>query len=116
MIEDSQIDLVTETLALEEATRIGYPIMVKAAAGGGGRGMRVVREESQLIPSYREAQGEALNAFGDGTIFLEKFIERPKHIEVQILGDKYGNLVHLYVIALYKDVFRKLLRLPLAST
>lgn len=79
-----------------QAEVIGYPIMVKAAAGGGGRGMRVVRERSQLENLYNEAKGEAAKAFGDDTIFLEKFIENPKHIEVQIMGDNHGNLVHLY--------------------
>lgn len=96
LIEDSQEDLLDDATVLREAKRIGFPIMVKAAAGGGGRGMRVVRSEATLLNAFQEAQGEALTAFGDGTIFLEKFIERPKHIEVQILGDKYGNIVHLY--------------------
>lgn len=96
LIEDSREELVDDEVVMREAKRIGFPIMVKAAAGGGGRGMRVVRKEEELISSFQEARGEALTAFGDGTIFLEKFIERPKHIEVQILGDKYGNIVHLY--------------------
>ncbi len=80
----------------KEALRIGFPIILKAAAGGGGRGMRVVREESQLERSFLEARGEAGKAFGDDTIFIEKFIEEPKHIEVQLMGDNYGNIVHLY--------------------
>ncbi len=96
LILDSQKALINESVLLEEAQRIGFPIMVKAAAGGGGRGMRVVRSEATLITEFYEAKGEAKTAFGDDTIFLEKFIENPKHIEVQILGDKYGNLVHLY--------------------
>lgn len=96
LIEDSQRDLVSAEIALEEARRIGFPVMIKAAAGGGGRGMRVVRHESELAVEYKEASGEATTAFGDGTVFLEKFIENPKHIEVQILGDKHGNIVHLY--------------------
>ncbi|MCB0630904.1 MAG: pyruvate carboxylase [Saprospiraceae bacterium] len=96
LIEDSQQDLVNADIALEEARRIGFPVMIKAAAGGGGRGMRVVRQESELAIEYKEASGEAKTAFGDGTVFLEKFIENPKHIEVQILGDKHGNIVHLY--------------------
>lgn len=96
MIEDSQEPLVNEEIALREAKRIGFPVIIKAAAGGGGRGMRVVREENLLVQEYKEASGEAKTAFGDGTVFLEKFIENPKHIEVQILGDKYGNIVHLY--------------------
>ncbi|WP_367389955.1 pyruvate carboxylase [Lewinella sp. LCG006] len=96
LIEDSQKDLDTAEIALAEAQRIGYPIMIKAASGGGGRGMRVVRNDEQLVTEYHEAKGEAKTAFGDDTVFLEKYIEEPKHIEVQILGDKQGNIVHLY--------------------
>ncbi len=96
LIEGSQEALVNEQTALAEAKRIGFPIMVKAAAGGGGRGMRVVHNEEELITEFKEAKGEAKTAFGDDTVFLEKFIERPKHIEVQILGDKYGHIVHLH--------------------
>ncbi len=96
LIEDSQKALTDEKVALEEARRIGFPVMVKAAAGGGGRGMRVVRSEEALATEYQEAKGEARTAFGDDTVFLEKYIENPKHIEVQILGDKHGNLVHLF--------------------
>ena len=70
--------------------------MVKAAAGGGGRGMRVVRKAEEFQKAFTEAKNEARNAFGDDTIFLEKFIEDPKHIEVQLLGDQHGNIVHLY--------------------
>ena len=96
IIEDSRASLTTADIALSEAARIGYPIMVKAAAGGGGRGMRVVRNDEQLTKAYTEAKNEAKTAFGDDTIFLEKYIENPKHIEVQILGDQHGNLVHLF--------------------
>ena len=96
LIEDSRIDLNNPETALSEARRIGFPVMVKAAAGGGGRGMRVVREESNLIASFTEAKSEAKKAFGDDTVFLEKYIENPKHIEVQIMGDNYGNIIHLY--------------------
>ena len=96
LIEDSRQDLTSEDIAKEEAAKIGVPIMIKAAAGGGGRGMRVVRNMNELVHEYHEARGEAKTAFGDDTVFLEKFIEKPKHIEVQILGDNYGNIVHLY--------------------
>ncbi len=96
LIEDSQLPLSTVEIAIAEAERIGYPIMVKAAAGGGGRGMRVVRNQEQLIQAYDEARGEAKTAFGNDTVFLERFIDRPKHIEVQILGDTHGNIVHLF--------------------
>ncbi|WP_421869809.1 pyruvate carboxylase [Marinoscillum sp.] len=96
LIEDSQRELTSYEIAKEEADRIGFPVMVKAAAGGGGRGMRVVREADQLEGSFHEARNEAKKAFGDDTVFIEKFIDSPKHIEVQIMGDNYGNLVHLY--------------------
>ncbi len=78
------------------AAEIGYPVMVKAAMGGGGRGMRVVQDEAQLAARLEEAQGEAKSAFGDASVFLEKYLPRAKHIEVQILADEHGNLVHLY--------------------
>lgn len=96
LIQDSEVPLTSVEIALTEAARIGYPIMVKAASGGGGRGMRVVRQESELSKAYSEAKGEAKTAFGDDTIFLEKYIDAPKHIEVQILADNYGNMVHLF--------------------
>ena len=82
--------------ALKAANKIGFPLIIKAAAGGGGRGMRVVREASQLNDLLDEAQGEAERAFGDASVFLEKYIGRAKHIEVQILGDAHGNVVHLH--------------------
>ncbi len=96
LIESNKFPLTSEKVALEEANRIGFPLMVKAASGGGGRGMRIVREELSLVNAYHEAKAEALNAFGDDTVFFEKYIDNPKHIEVQILGDNYGNIVHLY--------------------
>lgn len=96
LIEDSQVRLESVAIALQEATRIGFPVMLKAAAGGGGRGMRVVHDESTLERSFTEARSEAAKAFGDETIFIEKFIEEPKHIEVQLMGDNHGNIVHLY--------------------
>uniref|UniRef100_A0A8C2E8N7 pyruvate carboxylase n=1 Tax=Cyprinus carpio TaxID=7962 RepID=A0A8C2E8N7_CYPCA len=73
-----------------------FPIIFKAAYGGGGRGMRVVRDYEELEENYQRAYSEALAAFGNGALFVEKFIEKPRHIEVQILGDKYGNVIHLY--------------------
>ncbi len=96
IIESNIEDLINDIVALKEANRIGYPLMLKAAAGGGGRGMRVVRNDEDLKKSFHEARSEAKNAFGDDTVFLEKFVERPKHIEVQIAADKHGNIVHLY--------------------
>ena len=96
LIPDSDMELTKLEDAMSEAGRIGYPVMLKAASGGGGRGMRVVRSEEELARAFREARNEALNAFGDDTVFIEKFIANPKHIEVQILGDNYGNIVHLF--------------------
>lgn len=96
LIEDSKEKLGTVDIALKEAARIGYPVIIKAAAGGGGRGMRVVRESTALEKAFSEAKNEAKKSFGDDTIFLEKFIDNPKHIEVQLMGDNHGNIVHLY--------------------
>lgn len=81
--------------ALAIAAEIGYPIMIKATAGGGGRGMRLARQESDLIKLFLAAQGEAAAAFGNAGLYLEKFVERPHHIEFQILADSYGNVIHL---------------------
>jgi propionyl-CoA carboxylase alpha chain len=77
------------------ATKIGFPVMVKAAAGGGGRGMRVVRSESEVIEAFRSTSSEARNSFSDDRIFIEKFIEKPRHIEIQLLADKFGNAICL---------------------
>ena len=96
VIEGSEVDLTNNDNVLSEAQRIGYPIMIKAAAGGGGRGMRIVRNDEEFIKSFNEAKSEAGTAFGDDTIFIEKFIDDPKHIEIQIMADEYGNMVHLF--------------------
>lgn len=77
------------------ARSIGYPVMIKATAGGGGRGMRLVRDDNDLVKLFLAAQGEAEAAFGNPGLYLEKFIERPRHIEFQILADSYGNVIHL---------------------
>jgi len=82
--------------ALKLAKKIGFPLIIKAAFGGGGRGMRVVKDPKDLQPLLEEAQGEAERAFGNKAVFLERYIGRAKHIEVQILGDKHGNVVHLH--------------------
>jgi pyruvate carboxylase len=78
------------------AKEIGYPVIVKASMGGGGRGMRVVHDAAELTARLEEAQGEAQSAFGDASVFLEKYLPHARHIEVQILGDEHGNLLHLY--------------------
>ena len=81
--------------AKKAAKEIGYPVILKAASGGGGRGMRVVEDEKYLENAFLAASSEAESAFGDPTIYMEKFIEKPRHVEVQILGDKHGNVIHL---------------------
>ena len=78
------------------ATKTGYPILIKASAGGGGKGMRIVNAPEELEEQIQRAQSEAINAFGDGSVFIEKYVGSPKHIEVQILGDNYGNIVYLF--------------------
>ncbi|MBV7273270.1 acetyl-CoA carboxylase biotin carboxylase subunit [Clostridiaceae bacterium UIB06] len=77
------------------AEEIGYPVMIKASAGGGGRGIRIVYERNELIKAYENAKAESMAAFGDDTIYMEKFIERPRHVEIQILGDSFGNIIYL---------------------
>lgn len=77
------------------AKKIGYPVIIKAAAGGGGRGMRIVESEENLKNSLLAAESEAVSAFGDGSIYIEKFIKNPKHIEVQVMADKHGNVLHI---------------------
>jgi len=90
---DGPID--SEEKALKIARDIGYPIIVKATAGGGGRGMRVVRAAGELVTAVKTAQREAEAAFGVGDVYIEKYVESPRHIEFQILGDQHGNVVHL---------------------
>lgn len=77
------------------AKEMGYPVIIKAAAGGGGRGMRVVYKEEDLEKNFWSAESEAVSAFGDGTMYMEKYIQSPRHIEVQIIGDNYGNVIHV---------------------
>ncbi|MEO0661991.1 MAG: acetyl-CoA carboxylase biotin carboxylase subunit, partial [Planctomycetota bacterium] len=85
-----------EATATKVAQEIGYPVMIKASAGGGGRGMRIASNEPSLVTGMRAAQAEAKAAFGDDTVYLEKFVEKGRHVEVQILGDRQGNVVHLW--------------------
>ena len=82
--------------ALAKAIEFGFPIILKAAAGGGGRGMRRCDKPEEVVAAYDMVHSEALKAFGNGDIFIEKFLERPKHIEIQVLADQYGNVVHLF--------------------
>ncbi len=82
--------------ALASANKIGYPVLIKAAKGGGGKGMRIVHSEAEFPAAFESARRESLSAFGDDEVYLEKFIIGPRHIEIQVLADKYGNYVHLY--------------------
>jgi len=95
VVPGSQGIVTDEVLALAEASRIRYPVILKASAGGGGRGMRVVRNEAELPGAFATARNEAQQAFGVPDLYLEKFIERPRHIEFQVLGDKHGKVMHL---------------------
>jgi len=79
----------------KEAHRVGYPLILKAAAGGGGRGMRVVKSEQDLLAAYQTARSEAQQAFGTPDVYMEKFLEHPRHIEIQVLGDQHGKVIHL---------------------
>lgn len=95
VVPGSEGVLNDEQRALRTAAQIGYPLMIKAAAGGGGRGIRVVHSEDELVRELRTAQQEADAAFGDGSLYLEKYIEEPRHVEFQILADEDGNTIHL---------------------
>jgi propionyl-CoA carboxylase alpha chain len=88
--------VATAEEGLQEAEAIGYPIAIKAAAGGGGKGIRIVREPSEMAGAFRTASGEAEASFGDGRLYLERYLDRPRHIEVQVLCDTHGNAVHLF--------------------
>ncbi|HJZ90247.1 MAG TPA: acetyl-CoA carboxylase biotin carboxylase subunit, partial [Gemmataceae bacterium] len=96
LVPGSEGLITTEDDALKVARQIGYPVLIKAAAGGGGRGMRVARNDGSLVSGFQSARQEAEAAFKDGSVFLEKYLEQPRHIEVQLLGDQHGNIIHLY--------------------
>lgn len=96
LVPGSEGLVTTEDEALKIARNIGYPVLIKAAAGGGGRGMRVARNDHSLVAGFQSARQEAEAAFKDGSVFLEKYLEQPRHIEVQLLGDQHGNVIHLY--------------------
>jgi propionyl-CoA carboxylase alpha chain len=81
--------------AVAEAERIGYPVLLKASAGGGGKGMRIARSPEECREAFDLASNEALASFGDGRVFVERYVDRPRHIEVQVLADAHGNVVHL---------------------
>ncbi|MBU5486350.1 acetyl-CoA carboxylase biotin carboxylase subunit [Clostridium sp. MSJ-11] len=95
VIPGSKTPILSDGDAIKDANKIGYPVMIKASAGGGGRGIRIVREEKELIKSLQTARAEAKVAFGDDTMYIEKYLENPRHVEIQILGDNYGNIIYL---------------------
>ena len=95
LAEKSGVPTLPMTSSIKDVKSIGYPILIKAAAGGGGKGMRIVKKESELKDSIASAKREALSGFGDDRIFIERYVEKSRHIEIQILGDEYGNIVHL---------------------
>ena len=95
LAEKSGVPTLPMTSSIKDVKSIGYPILIKAAAGGGGKGMRIVKKESELKDSIVSAKREALSGFGDDRIFIERYVEKSRHIEIQILGDEYGNIVHL---------------------
>ncbi len=96
LVPGSEGIITNDEDALKVARQIGYPVLIKAAAGGGGRGMRVARNDGSLLDGLQSARQEAEAAFKDGSVFLEKYLEKPRHIEVQLIGDQAGNIVHLY--------------------
>ncbi|MDB2750360.1 acetyl-CoA carboxylase biotin carboxylase subunit [Clostridioides difficile] len=95
VVPGSESVLKTKEEALEVAREIGYPVMIKASSGGGGKGMRIVRKEEELFSNFDMASSEALAAFSNSDLYMEKFIENPRHIEVQVFGDKHSNAIHL---------------------
>ncbi|MCL1912427.1 MAG: pyruvate carboxylase [Eubacteriaceae bacterium] len=94
IIDGEKVDNAQEARLV--AKRVGYPVMIKASAGGGGRGMRVCEKPEEMAELFEAATREALKAFGNGEVFIEKYVTTPRHVEVQILGDEFGNIVHLY--------------------
>ncbi len=96
VVPGTQEQLQSGEEAVEVCRKIGFPVMVKASQGGGGKGMRLIEREEDVIELYNAAKSEAMAGFGDDTVYIEKFVEEPHHIEFQILGDRHGNVIHLY--------------------
>lgn len=95
VVPGSKEVIVDFDLAAQTAKEIGYPVLIKASAGGGGKGMRIAQNEKELVKSIQAAQNEAQAAFGNSEVYLEKYVEEPRHIEFQIMADKFGNIIHL---------------------
>src|SRR3954466_5004450 len=96
MVPGIQEAITDVKLAKEIAKQVGYPVLIKASAGGGGKGMRIVEKEEELASQMERAISEATSSFGDGSVFIEKYVSSPRHIEIQVLADKFGNTVHLF--------------------
>src|SRR5690606_25128003 len=90
---DGEVETVEE--AVKASKTIGFPLIVKASAGGGGRGMKVALTEDDLVEAVQTAQSEALAAFGNGAVYMERYLQKPRHIEIQVIADSHGNVVHL---------------------
>jgi acetyl-CoA carboxylase, biotin carboxylase subunit len=95
LVPGSKTDIINFETALQEAKKVGYPLLIKAASGGGGRGMKVALNEEELESAFTSAKNEAKAAFGDDRVYIERYLQKPRHIEVQIIADKFGNTVHL---------------------
>jgi acetyl-CoA carboxylase biotin carboxylase subunit len=95
LVPGSKTDIINFETALQEAKKVGYPLLIKAASGGGGRGMKVAVNEEELESAFTSAKSEAKAAFGDDRVYIERYLQKPRHIEVQIIADKFGNTVHL---------------------
>jgi acetyl-CoA carboxylase biotin carboxylase subunit len=95
LVPGSKGDIVNYESAKKEAEQVGYPVLIKAASGGGGRGMKVALTKEELASAFVSAKNEAKAAFGDDRVYIERYLQNPRHIEVQIVGDKFGNTVHL---------------------
>ena len=95
LVPGSKTDIINFETALQEAKKVGYPLLIKAASGGGGRGMKVALNEEELASAFTSAKSEAKAAFGDDRVYIERYLQKPRHIEVQIIADKFGNTVHL---------------------
>jgi acetyl/propionyl-CoA carboxylase alpha subunit len=96
MVPGMQEAITDVKLAKEIAKQVGYPVLIKASAGGGGKGMRIVEKQEELASQLERAVSEATSSFGDGSVFIEKYVASPRHIEIQVLADKLGNTVHLF--------------------
>ena len=96
VVPGTKENITSDEEALRIVKEVGLPVMIKASAGGGGKGMRLVRTQEEIIPGVRAAKSEALAGFGDDTVYVEKYVENPHHIEVQVLGDSHGNVIHLF--------------------